>query len=163
MMNAENQFGFDVNKMTPYNRQFGLTQEQAAASGQRFNAGLQTLSGAANNAASMYAAKANADAAANANANAAAKAYGQQIQQNQQLQNNTTSTATNVPGSPYGKYDYNNYLPNNNVNSNFGAQGFGLPSRAGMGQYNFNDLYNFPKAPFTNNNAVIDENFTPEY
>jgi len=148
MMNAENQFGFDVNKMTPYNRQFGLTQEQAAAGGQRFNAGLQTLSGAANNAAAMY----------------AAKASGQQYpQKQQQLQNNTINSATNIPGSPYGKYDYGNYLPNNNVNSNFGAQGFGLPSRAGMGQYNFNDLYNFPKAPLPNNNAIIDENFTPEY
>ena len=58
MKNAENQFGFDINQMTPYNRQFGLTQEQAAAGGQRFNAGLQTLAGATNNAAAMYAANA---------------------------------------------------------------------------------------------------------
>ena len=58
MMNAENQFGFDVNKMTPYNRQFGLTQEKAAAGGQMANAGQQTAAAGLNNLSAIYAATA---------------------------------------------------------------------------------------------------------
>ena len=58
MMNAENQFGFDVNKMTPYNRQFGLTQEKAAAGGQMANAGQQTAAAGLNNLSAIYAARA---------------------------------------------------------------------------------------------------------
>ena len=58
MMNAENQFGFDVNKMTPYNRQFGLSQLQASAGGQMANAGMQTAANALNNIGSIYSANA---------------------------------------------------------------------------------------------------------
>ena len=104
MMNAENQFGFDVNKMTPYNRQFGLTQEQAAAGGQRFNAGLQTLSGAANNAAAMY----------------AAKAYGQQYPQKQLPQDNTNYYPTWYASGTRGQQNYQPMGYNQPVQNAFG-------------------------------------------
>lgn len=65
MKNAENQYGFDINQMTPYNRQFGLSQLQASAGGQMANAGMQTAANALNNIGSIYSANAKTQAQQN--------------------------------------------------------------------------------------------------
>ena len=52
MQNRENQQEFDINKMTPYNRQLQLEQMRAQAAGERYNAGMQTLGAGLSNAAS---------------------------------------------------------------------------------------------------------------
>ena len=97
MMNAENQFGFDVNKMTPYNRQFGLTQEKAAAGGQMANAGQQTAAAGLNNLSAIYAAKA-------------------KTSQQKDYLNFLKSQQLNsqIPGSSYDSYPIND-IPNPNL------------------------------------------------
>ncbi len=52
LQNRENQQEFDINKMTPYNRQLQLEQMKAQAAGERYNAGMQTLGAGLSNAAS---------------------------------------------------------------------------------------------------------------
>ena len=53
MQNAQDRYLFDVNKLTPYNRMFGLKQYGAEAANQRYNAGLQMVGGALGNAAQI--------------------------------------------------------------------------------------------------------------
>lgn len=45
---------FDINRMTPFNRQFGLEQYKSQAGNELAQAGMQTLGNAASNAAQMY-------------------------------------------------------------------------------------------------------------
>jgi hypothetical protein len=52
MQNRENQQAFDINKMTPYNRQLQLEQMKAQAAGERYNAGMQMIGSGLSNAAS---------------------------------------------------------------------------------------------------------------
>jgi hypothetical protein len=56
MKTGEDYRKFDINQMTPYNRQLGLKQMKAQAANDRYNAGLQMIGGAASNAAlgAMY-------------------------------------------------------------------------------------------------------------
>jgi hypothetical protein len=51
---AEDYRAFDINQMTPYNRQLQLKQMAAQAANSRFNAGLQTASSGFSNLASAY-------------------------------------------------------------------------------------------------------------
>jgi len=51
MKTGEEYKKFDINQMTPYNRQLGLKQLKAQAANERYNAGLQMIGGAASNAA----------------------------------------------------------------------------------------------------------------
>ena len=50
--NEENQL-FDINQMTPYNRQFGLQQYKTQAANERYNAGMGMLGSAVGNATSL--------------------------------------------------------------------------------------------------------------
>ena len=51
---SEDYRAFDINQMTPYNRQLQLKQMAAQAANSRFNAGLQTFSSGLGNLASAY-------------------------------------------------------------------------------------------------------------
>ena len=53
LQNQQDKYLFDVNKLTPYNRQFGLKQYGAEAANQRYNAGLQMMGSALGNAAQI--------------------------------------------------------------------------------------------------------------
>jgi hypothetical protein len=57
MQAAEKAKEFDINQMTPYNRQLQLKQYAAQAANDRFNAGLTTASQGLGNMAQLYAAK----------------------------------------------------------------------------------------------------------
>lgn len=50
---AEQARAFDINEMTPYNRQLQLKQMKAQAAADQYNAGLQNIGGALSNAASI--------------------------------------------------------------------------------------------------------------
>ena len=50
---AQDRYLFDVNQMTPYNRQLQLKQLSAQAANERYNAGLQMVGGALGNAAQI--------------------------------------------------------------------------------------------------------------
>jgi hypothetical protein len=54
---GEDYRAFDINQMTPYNRQLQLKQMAAQAANSRFNAGLQTASSGLSNVTSAYSAK----------------------------------------------------------------------------------------------------------
>jgi len=99
MQNRENQQEFDINKMTPYNRQLQLEQMKAQAAGERYNAGMQTLGAGLSNAASYGV----ASAYANPNTPKVKP-------QNQALPNLTNT----IPGSNYGNFgktDFSKYFP----------------------------------------------------
>lgn len=51
MKNREAQQEFDINKMTPYNRQLQLEQMKAQAAGEQYNAGMQMIGSGLSNAA----------------------------------------------------------------------------------------------------------------
>jgi hypothetical protein len=57
MKSADNQRVFDINKMTPYNRQLQLEQMKGAAAGEQMNAGLAMIGQGASAGATMAAAK----------------------------------------------------------------------------------------------------------
>ena len=52
MQNRENQQAFDINKMTPYNRQLQLEQMKAQAAAEQYNAGVQSIGSGLSNLAS---------------------------------------------------------------------------------------------------------------
>jgi len=53
MQNRENQQAFDINKVTPYNRQLQLEQMKAQAAAERYNAGMQSIGSGLSNLASF--------------------------------------------------------------------------------------------------------------
>jgi hypothetical protein len=56
LKSGESQREFDINKMTPYNRQLQLEQMKAAAAGERYNAGMQMIGQGLSSAGSIAAA-----------------------------------------------------------------------------------------------------------
>mgnify|MGYP003638335808 CR=1 FL=1 len=134
MKTGEEYKKFDINQMTPFNRQLQLAQYKAQAANERRNAGMQMISGAASNAAigAMYG---GFDKTPKVSPIASA-----------------TSGVENITGSPFSKYgaDFSKYGVGNKggFNSRFGKN-YLLPKLGGL--------------PVTNNYPMVDEFFAPEY
>lgn len=95
---AEQARAFDINQMTPYNRMLQLKQMKAQAAADQYNAGLQMLGSAASNAAyagqsgifkDLFKGGAGTDAVTQAT--------------------NLTPLNTNIPGTPFGKFNAPNF------------------------------------------------------
>lgn len=100
MQNAQDRYLFDVNKLTPYNRMFGLKQYGAEAANQRYNAGLQMMGSALGNAAQI----------------GAMSAYNKPVTQQPQMGTSSQSTFNSWMENPSLKPTINtSYIPQTGV------------------------------------------------
>lgn len=104
MQNRENQQVFDINQMTPYNRQLQLEQMKAQAAGEQYNTGMQMLGSGLSNAASY----------------GIASAYANPTSPKVKIKNDVMPSLTNKIGNPYMDFskttntDFSKYFKKSN-------------------------------------------------